>query len=121
MSYSEENSKQLTVFFMNSKITNALQDRFCTKLKFSSVDYWIDDKDYFLPPHVDDSTIKLSIQIYIGKDQPGTVLFDNNERLHTFTFENNCGYAMLLNDKTFHGLEYPVKINGRKSVYVRYQ
>ena len=121
MSYSEENSKQLTVFFMNSKITNALQDRFCTKLKFSSVDYWIDDKDYFLPPHVDDSTIKLSIQIYIGKDQPGTVLFDNNERLHTFTFENNCGYAMLLNDNTFHGLEYPVKIDGRKSVYVRYQ
>ena len=121
MSPNEKKSKQLTVFFMNSKITNALQDKFSTRLKFSSVDYWIDDVDYFLSPHVDNSTIKLSLQIYIGEDHPGTVLFDNNQKVHTFQFENNSGYAMLLNDKTFHGLEYPVKRDGRKSVYVRYQ
>ena len=121
LSYNEILSKKLHIFFMNSKITKALENKFLTKLKFTSVDCWIDDKDYFLSPHVDDDSIKLSLQIYIGENHPGTVLFDNNERLHTFTFENNCGYAMLLNDKTFHGLEYPVKSNGRKSVYVRYQ
>src|SRR6056300_1641006 len=121
MSYHETKAKKLRIFFMNKHITNALQEKFSTSLTFNSVDYWIDDKDYFLSPHVDDESIKLSLQIYIGENQPGTVLFDNNERLHTFTFENDCGYAMLLNDKTFHGLEYPVKSNGRKSVYVRYQ
>jgi len=121
LSYNEILSKKLHIFFMNSQITKALENKFLTKLKFTSVDYWIDDKDYFLLPHVDNDSIKLSLQIYIGENHPGTVLFDNNKRLHTFTFENNCGYAMLLDDKTFHGLEYPVKSNGRKSVYVRYQ
>jgi hypothetical protein len=121
MSYNEERSKQLTVFFMNSKITNALQNKFSTELKFSSVDYWIDDKGYFLPSHVDNNTIKLSLQIYIGEDHPGTVLFDKDKKVYVFPFKNNSGYAMLLNSKTFHGLEYPVKRNGRKSVYVRYQ
>jgi hypothetical protein len=121
MSYHETKAKQLKIFFMNNAITSALQEKFSTSLSFDSVDYWIDDKDYFLSPHVDDDSIKLSLQIYIGKNHPGTVLFDKNERLHTFTFENNCGYAMLLNEKTFHGLEYPVKSDGRKSVYVRYQ
>jgi hypothetical protein len=121
LSYKEKKAKQLAVFFMNSNITEALQDKFSTDLKFSSVDYWIDDKDYFLPPHVDNDTIKLSLQIYIGEGHPGTVLFDNDKRVHTFTFENNSGYAMLLNSKTFHGLEYPVKQDGRKSIYVRYQ
>ena len=121
MSYVEEKAKQLTMFFMNSSITNALQDKFMIKLKFSSVDYWVDDIGYFLPPHVDNDSIKLSLQIYLGDGHPGTVLFNNAKKVHTFQFENNSGYAMLLNGRTFHGLEYPVKRNGRKSVYVRYQ
>ena len=121
LSYNEKFSKQLHIFFMNKNITNALQEQFSTKLKFSSVDYWIDNKDYFLKPHVDNDSIKLSLQIYLGEDQPGTVLFNNNEPVETFHFTNDSGYAMLLNNKTFHGLEYPVKQDGRKSIYVRYQ
>jgi len=121
MSYNELFSKQLHIFFMNKNITNALQEQFSTNLKFSSVDYWIDNKDYFLKPHVDNDSIKLSLQIYLGEGQPGTVLFNNNEPVETFHFTNDSGYAMLLNDKTFHGLEYPVKQDGRKSIYVRYQ
>ena len=121
MSYTEATAKQLKIFFMNKNITNALQEKFSTSLIFQSVDYWIDDRDYFLPPHVDNGSIKLSLQIYIGEDHPGTVLFDNNEKIYTFGFKNNSGYAMLLNDKTFHGLEHPVVRNGRKSIYVRYQ
>ena len=121
MSYNELFSKQLHIFFMNKNITNALQEKFSTKLQFSSVDYWIDNKDYFLSPHVDNDSIKLSLQIYLGEEQPGTVLFNNSEAFKTFQFKNNSGYAMLLNDKTFHGLEYPVKHDGRRSIYVRYQ
>ena len=121
MSHNEVFSKQLHIFFMNKNITDALQEKFSTKLQFSSVDYWVDNKDYFLPSHVDNDTIKLSLQIYLGEQQPGTVLYDNNKPFNTFDFKNDCGYAMLLNDKTFHGLEYPVKQGGRKSIYVRYQ
>jgi len=121
MSYNEVFSKQLHIFFMNRNITDALQEKFSTALQFSSVDYWIDNKDYFLSPHVDNDCIKLSLQIYLGDDQPGTVLYDNNKPFKTFDFKNDCGYAMLMNDKTFHGLEYPVKQHGRRSIYVRYQ
>jgi len=121
LSYTEIFSKKLHIFFMNINITKALQDQFSTKLKFLSVDYWIDNKEYFLPSHVDNDSIKLSLQIYLGKNQPGTVLFNNDKAFKTFDFKNDSGYAMLLNDKTFHGLEYPVKQDGRRSIYVRYQ
>lgn len=114
-------SKKLRLFFMNSRITNSLEEKFSTPLKFSSVDYWIDNRGYFLPSHIDNKSIKLSLQIYIGEDHPGTVLFDNDKELHTFKFKNNSGYAMLLHEKAFHGLEYPVRHNGRQSIYVRYQ
>ena len=120
MSYNELFSKQLHIFFMNKNIIDALQEKFSTALQFSSVDYWIDNKDYFLSPHVDNDSIRLSLQIYLGDDQPGTVLYDNNKPFKTFDFKNDCGYAMLMNDKTFHGLEYPVKQNGRTSIYARY-
>jgi hypothetical protein len=119
--YDNTQSKRLKVFFMDKNITQALQEKFSTSLKFSSVDYWSDQAGYFLPSHVDHDSIKLSLQIYIGEDHPGTVLFDNNTVVHTFKFENNSGYAMLSNNKTFHGLEYPVKRNNRFSIYVRYQ
>ena len=79
MSYNELFSKQLHIFFMDKNITDALQEKFSTELQFSSVDYWIDNKDYFLSQHVDNGSIKLSLQIYLGADQPGTVLYDNNE------------------------------------------
>ena len=120
MSYNELFSKQLHIFFMNKNIIDALQEKFSTALQFSSVDYWIDNKDYFLSPHVDNDSIRLSLQIYLGDDQPGSVLYDNNKPFKTFDFKNDCGYAMLMNDKTFHGLEYPVKQNGRTSIYARY-
>jgi hypothetical protein len=106
---------------MNNKITSALERKFSTKLKFSSVDYWIDSEGYFLSPHVDDTSIKLSVQIYLGSNQPGTILTENGKPIKTFNFKDNCGYAMLLNKKTFHGLEYPVRQGGRRSIYARYQ
>jgi hypothetical protein len=105
----------LHIFFMNGKLTKALENKFSTDLKFNSVDYWIDDKDYFLPPHVDNDSIKLSLQIYIGEDHPGTTLYDHNRPIKTFDFKNDSGYAMLLNSSTFHGLEYSVQRNGRKA------
>ena len=123
LSYNEKFSKQLQIFFMNRAITSALEEQYKTKLKFDSVDLWIDNKNYFLKPHVDNNSIKLSLQIYLGEDQPGTCLFENQQDkdpLYVFNFKNNCGYSMLLDDSSYHGLEYPVKRDGRTSLYVRY-
>ena len=52
----------------------------------------------------------------------GTSLFENNKSpaLHTFKYKCNNGYALLNNDFSFHGTEYSVVNNVRKSMYVRY-
>ena len=123
LSYNEKFSKQLQIFFMNSAITSALEEQYKTKLKFNSADLWIDNKNYFLKPHTDNNSIKLSLQIYLGEDQPGTCLFENKndkDPFYIFKFNNNCGYSMLLDNSSYHGLEYPVKQDGRTSLYVRY-
>ena len=123
LSYNENFSKQLQIFFMNRGITSALEEKYETKLKFNSVDLWIDNKNYFLKPHVDNDSIKLSLQIYLGENHPGTCLFENEDDkdpFYIFKFKNNSGYSMLLDGTSYHGLEYPVKHDGSTSLYVRY-
>jgi hypothetical protein len=116
--------KKLKVFFMNNKITKELEKKFKTELSFASVDIWMDNKGYFLEPHTDDKRIKLALQIYLTNDNVGTSLMTSHSSkatiLKTFEFKSNCGYALLNNDVSFHGLESPVEHNGRISVYVRY-
>lgn len=113
--------KKLRAFFMNSSITNALEKKFNTDLKFSSLDLWIDNKGYQLPPHVDHDSIKLHIQIYLSNDNEGTSLYDSTgELLYTFPFKANYGYALYNNVYSNHGVEQVVN-DGRTSLYVRYQ
>ena len=52
--------KKLTVFFMNSSITQALEKKFNTKLTFDSADVWMDGKGYKLVPHVDDASTSVT-------------------------------------------------------------
>jgi len=112
--------RQLTIFFMNAKVTRSLSKKFNIKLQFSSADLWIDNAGFSQPPHIDDERIKLHIQIYLSDDNTGTSLYDNKKnKLHTFKFWPNKGYALLNNDKSLHGLE-PVVNDGRRSLYVRY-
>jgi hypothetical protein len=112
--------KYLKIFFMKKHITYALAKMFDMNLKFDSVDIWIDDKGYNLPPHTDDSRIKLALQIYLGDDNIGTSLYSNNENIKTFDYKFNSGYALLNNSKSFHGLDKPVQKSGRTSLYARY-
>ena len=120
LSYNEKLSKQLHIFFMNSKIINALAKKFNIDLRFESVDIWIDGKGYKLTPHVDDPRIKLHLQVYLSNDNKGTTLYDKTgKELYTFPFKTNFGYALLNNEHSYHGVEEILK-DGRTSLYVRF-
>jgi hypothetical protein len=119
LSYNEKLSKQLHIFFMNSKITNALIKKFNTDLRFKSVDIWTDNKGYYIPPHIDDSGIKLALQIYLSEDNIGTSLYNKDKKIKTFTFEPNSGYALLNTKNSFHGVD-KIEKEGRISLYARY-
>lgn len=119
--YSEKIMKELKVFFMQSTITKSLSKKFECQLAFSSVDIWKDEKGYTLPAHADDTRIKLAIQIYLGEDNMGTSLYDKNgNKIKTFKYTKNSGYALLNNKCGLHGLDSEVTNNGRLSVYARY-
>jgi len=121
---SEKLVKELKIIFSHSAIRTALEQKYDQKFKLNSCDFWYDTKGYFLPPHIDNDSIKMSLQIYLGEDiQPGTVLFNNlnsENYFDIFPFRFNSGYSMLHNGDSFHGLEYPVKQGVRKSLYLRY-
>lgn len=121
LSKHNEVMKKLTVFFMNTSITNALGKKFDTSLKFASADVWIDSKGYKLQPHVDDPRIKLHLQVYLSDNNQGTSLYDSTgELLYTFPFKANYGYALYNGDHSHHGVKEVVE-DGRTSLYVRYQ
>ena len=112
--------KKIKILFMNTQITKALEKKFNTNLKFESVDVWIDGKGYKLTPHVDDSRIKLHLQVYLSNDNKGTTLYDKTRKeLYTFPFKANFGYALLNNEHSYHGVEEIIK-DGRTSLYVRF-
>ena len=112
--------KKIKILFMNTQITKALEKKFNTNLKFESVDIWVDSKGYKLIPHVDDSRIKLHLQVYLSNDNKGTTLYDKaGKELYTFPFKANFGYALLNNEHSYHGVEEIIE-DGRTSLYVRY-
>jgi len=113
--------KKIRIFFMNSSITEALEEKFNTNLSFKSVDIWQDYPGYYFAPHTDDKRIKLALQIYIGENDVGTSLFDDNDNtIKTFEFSNNSGYALLNNSFSRHGTSGHVNKGTRTSIYVRY-
>ena len=98
--------KKIKILFMNTQITKALEKKFNTNLKFESADVWIDGKGYKLTPHVDDSRIKLHLQVYLSNDNKGTTLYDKaGKELYTFPFKVNFGYALLNNEHSYHGVD----------------
>ena len=112
--------KKIKIFFMNTQVTKALEKKFKTNLRFESLDVWIDGKGYMLKPHVDDTRIKLHLQVYLSNDNKGTTLYNKSGRkLFTFPFKTNFGYALLNNEHSYHGVEEIIK-DGRTSLYVRF-
>jgi len=120
LDYQDDLLKKIRIFFMQTKITDALSKKFKINLKFESVDIWIDKQGYNLSPHTDDTRVKLALQIYLGNNNLGTSLYVNNENIKTFEFKFGSGYALLNNDRSFHGLDTAVEKSGRTSLYARY-
>lgn len=120
LDYNNELMKKIRIFFMNTRITESLCKKFDTTLKFDSVDIWTDSKGYTLKPHTDDFRIKLALQIYLSDDSLGTSLYSHDKLLKTFKFKYNCGYALLNNSQSLHGIEGQIKKDGRTSLYARY-
>lgn len=122
--YSEKISKELNIFFKNIKITTALEEKFNLSLNPVVADIWFDFSGYQLTPHVDNSSIKLSLQIYLGdQEQPGTTFYDaaeNHNIIHKVLYKKNNGYSLFNNDLSWHGLDSSVISGFRKSIYVRY-
>lgn len=120
LDYNDDLMKKIRIFFMNKKITDALAKKFNTYLKFESVDIWVDNKNYSLDPHIDDSRIKLALQIYLGDDNKGTSLYRDGNIVKTFEYNFNSGYALLNNQKSLHGIDGNIDKDGRISLYARY-
>lgn len=120
LDYHDDIMRQIKIFFMKNIITRCLSRKFKTDLKFKSVDIWVDDKGYKLGPHTDDARIKLALQIYLGDNNIGTSLYKDDKNIKTFEYKFNSGYALLNNDKSFHGLDNEVEKSKRVSLYARY-
>jgi len=122
--YSENISKELNMFFKKTKITKALEEKFNLSLNPGITDIWFDFFGYQLTPHVDNPSIKLALQIYLGdQEQPGTAFYDateNHKKIHQVLYKKNNGYSLLNNDKSWHSLDSAVRTGFRKSIYVRY-
>ena len=70
---------------------------------------WLDQEGYELPLHVDNDTIKHSMQIYLGDEENiclGTSFaYDvNTYPFITLPFKNNFGYVFKNTNKLTHGL-----------------
>jgi len=121
LDYNDELMRKIKVFFMNTNIARALENKFKTQLQFSSADLWIDNAGYKLDPHTDDHRIKLALQIYLSNDNEGTSLYDTKGNVqYTFPFRFNSGYALYNSVYSHHGVE-EIEKDGRTSLYVRYQ
>ena len=121
IAYHTEIMKKLKIFFMHTSISNALERKFKTDLKFESVDIWRDGPSYRLPPHTDDSRIKLALQIYLSNDNVGTSLYGSDYNIiKSFAYNFNSGYALLNNKFSLHGTTGKVTNPDRWSMYVRY-
>lgn len=121
---SNKTIREMMIMFSNVNFKKQLEKKFKTALTLSSVDVWYDTEQYTLKPHVDHSSIKLSLQIYLDSDDhPGTCLHHaiDDPPFKTFEYKKNYGYALLSSKKTFHSTEYPVRHGTRTSLYVRYQ
>jgi len=125
VSHDEKVMKNMTIFFRNQKIKNAIEQTFGLELGVASVDIWFDGCKYNIEPHIDFHTIQLSLQIYLGEQRnKGTCLFDRDGKiLETFDYKKNYGYSLLNNSESLHGTEpSTAKVNNlRKSIYVRWE
>ena len=124
--YSEAISKKLNIIFKSSKIKNILEHKYKLKLYRQTTDIWFDSIGYNLSPHIDDTRLALSLQIYLDteKDIPGTALYDaetDDIPFCVFKYVKNTGYSLLNNDRSWHGIEFAMNSDKiRKSIYIRY-
>lgn len=118
--------KKLKIIFSHSLIKKFIETNYEMKVGDIVPSVWIDSEGYNLPRHIDDGSIAVAMQIYLGTaDKLGTQLYadmESTKPLATFDYKMNNGYVMLNCDKSFHQTEGTVsKGFKRPSVYVRFR
>ena len=117
---------KLKIIFSHSQIKQFIQTNYNLDVGDVVPSVWIDSEGYTLPRHVDDGSIAVAMQIYLGTARNlGTQLYtdmESTEPLATFEYKTNCGYAMLNCDTSFHQTEGTVPAGfKRPSVYIRFR
>ena len=82
----------------------------------------MDNEGFWLEPHVDIPEKKLSMMIYLNKDNdegiPGTMLYDNNlNEIYEPPYKNNTGFYFFPSKNTWHGVK-PFKGKQRTALMV---
>lgn len=117
---------KLKIIFSHALIKQFIEANYDMKVGDIIPSVWIDSEGYNLPRHVDDGSIAVALQIYLGTaNQLGTQLYpdmESKDPIATFDYKLNCGYVMLNCDKSFHQTEGTVPAGfKRPSVYVRFR
>jgi len=117
---------KLKIIFSHSQIKKFIQESYDIKVGDVVPSVWIDSEGYNLPRHVDDGSIAVAMQIYLGTARKlGTQLYtdmESTDPLATFEYKMNCGYMMLNCNTSFHQTEGTVPEGfKRPSVYIRFR
>lgn len=118
--------KKLKIIFSHSSIKHFIETNYEMKVGDIVPSVWIDSEGYNLPRHIDDGSIAVAMQIYLGTaNRLGTELYadmESTKPLATFGYKTNNGYVMLNCDKSFHQTEGTVPAGfKRPSVYIRFR
>ena len=80
----------------------------------SDTGFWLDEAGFFMEPHLDNSGLFASMQIFLNKNHSnlGTAFYNADETLRFQPeYKINTGYIMLNNGEQLHGMENPVPNN----------
>lgn len=117
---------KLKIIFSHSNIKKFIEKNYNMKVGDVIPSVWIDTEGYNLPRHIDDGSIAVSMQIYLGTHKGlGTQIYpdmESTEPLATFDYVSNNGYVMLNCDRSFHQTEGTVPAGVKRySVYIRFR
>ena len=112
-------------------ILEKMEQQFIERFTCNSVLFWLDTEGFYMGPHIDNPSMKIAMQIYIGNARPelGTVFYhvtdddvhnedtpqkwyldkiEDLEVRYDFKYIPNTGYFSINNRLQAHGLEETV-------------
>lgn len=92
------------------------------QVDFQHCNMWEDGTEYIIPPHVDNDSIRVAIQVYLNDadEDCGTSIYSSqNTEIYKFPFISNTGYIMHNTPTSWHGMMTPGNV--RRSLYANYR